>query len=235
MSQSVHNLSYLCDNETVDLKHYLSMNLTIHEIIKLVCLEDEIPDEFTENTIIITVYTMIIMISLFGNLFVLKVTFNLRTTTNLLIASLSISDLIVTLFSIPFNVSRLIMDEWPFGQFMCFMVPFLQIMAVYVSSFTMAVIAIYRWRSVSSVVPVQSWSRLYLLATIIGTWILSAIMAIPLSMFNKIQIVESYKPVTRCRNLYPDSRHNISLMLTIEVFLTQYVIPLSCAGIIVSI
>jgi hypothetical protein len=108
-------------------------------------------------------------------------------------------------------------------------------MAVYVSSFTMAAIAIHRWRSVTSTVAANTCSKSRLWTTILTTWALSALMAIPLSMFNRTREVKfTYKTVIRCRVAYPPSNINIPLFLTIECFLTQYVIPLSLACFLVS-
>ena len=208
--------------------------MSYEDVLKLLELEKEIKEEFGGDCIIVLTYSLIILISLIGNSLVCKVTFNNPTTTNSLIGSLSVSDLIVTIFNIPLNIVRLLMDDWPFGRLLCFLVPFVQIMAVYVSSLTMAVIAVHRWRSVSSRLPIRPCSRSRISMVIFGTWGLSALMAIPLSIFNQIQEIFSYKPITRCRNIYPETSYNLPLLLTIECFLTQYLIPLTMACLIVS-
>ena len=222
--------------DSIDLNNFSLRfeNLTEEDNMRLLEVEKEIKEEVSGDLLILGAYLLIIIVSLVGNSLVCKVTFANRTTTNSLIASLSISDLIVTVFNIPLNIVRLLMDNWPFGHIMCFLVPFVQIMAVYVSSLTMAVIAIHRWRSVTSRLPIRPCSRQYLLMTILGTWLLSGLMALPLSVFNQIQVVITYKPLTRCRNVYPDSRYDLPLILTIECFLTQYLIPLTMACLIVS-
>ncbi len=212
-----------------------NLTLTFEEVVKLLNYKPKTSTSgLIGDCLTIAAYSMIILVSLLGNVLVCKVSLENRTTTNSLIASLSVSDLLVTVLNIPFNVARLLLDEWPFGQFLCFFVPFVQVMAVYVSSFTMAVIAIHRWRSVTSTVAVNACSKRALWATILTTWVLSALMAIPLSMFNQTQEVFTYKTVVRCRVVYPPSDIDIPLLLTIECFLTQYVIPLSLACFLVS-
>ncbi|XP_054164822.1 G-protein coupled receptor 83-like [Oppia nitens] len=105
-------------------------------------------DELFGNLVIIIGYTIIIFVSLVGNLLVIKVIIGcffsgsgscggggggrrkpkmLITTTNLLIVSLAVSDLVMTGFNIPFNVARLLLQSWPFGSFMCVSVPFVQV------------------------------------------------------------------------------------------------------------
>ena len=211
-------------------------NVSLIDLIKLLNITPKTEaSAVVGNVMTVSAYSLIVFVSLVGNILVCKVCLENPTTTNSLIASLAISDLLVTVFNIPLNVARLLLEEWPFGQFLCFFVPFVQVMAVYVSSFTMAVIAIHRWRSVSSRVTITSCSKRQLWITILSTWFLSAIMAIPLSMYNQTQEVFTYRFITRCRVVYPESEYDIPLLLTIECFLTQYLIPLSLACIIVSI
>lgn len=50
------------------------------------------------------------------------------------------------LFSPPFLVPRVLLDDWPFGGFMCSVVPFVQATSVYVSAFTMVAIALDRYQ-----------------------------------------------------------------------------------------
>uniref|UniRef100_A0A6P6YEN6 Probable G-protein coupled receptor 83 n=1 Tax=Dermatophagoides pteronyssinus TaxID=6956 RepID=A0A6P6YEN6_DERPT len=94
-------------------------------------------------------YFIIIIISFFGNLLVCRICLKKYTKTNSLILSLSISDLLMTVFNIPFNFFRIANFSWPFGQPMCFIVNFVQYLVVYLSSYTMAIIAIQRYQSLT--------------------------------------------------------------------------------------
>ena len=89
------------------------------------------PEKYVKNTLIIIFYSLIIIVSLFGNILVLKVVlsrFALRKrTTNILIMNLSVSDLLMTIFAIPVTVARLILDDWPLGSTLCFLAPFIQV------------------------------------------------------------------------------------------------------------
>ncbi|XP_054160003.1 gastrin-releasing peptide receptor-like [Oppia nitens] len=209
-------------------------NLTQEEIINLTrlfipqWLEDDIRAEhLIRNWITSSMYALIVLVSFVGNLLVSVVCIKNLTKTNTLILSLSTSDLLMTVFNIPFNVVRLLKEEWPFGRFLCVSVPFVQVMVVYVSSFTMAVIAYHRWRSVTSMTNTALPSIWPIIMTIIVTWTLSAIMAIPTSLFNDVVPMVTYKTIKRCRVNYPESEYNISLILSLEIFITQYLIPLS--------
>jgi hypothetical protein len=195
-------------NQTNDLESFLA-NLTLKDLMDLM---DYKPEELMRNIVVISAYALIAIISFIGNLLVCRVCLQNMTKTNSLILSLSSSDLLMTIFNIPFNVVRILNAEWPFGQLLCFLVPFVQVMVVYVSSFTMAVIALHRWKCVSSL-NTTSTSIRTIIVTIVITWCLSALMAFPTAIFNKVD--------------YPKSEYDIRLIITIEVFLTQYLIPLS--------
>jgi hypothetical protein len=86
-----------------------------------------------KNSIIIICYSIIFIISLFGNCLVCHVilsTRQMRTVTNFYIANLTISDIMMTLVNIPFNVMRFLLDDWPFGELLCKCVPFIQAASV---------------------------------------------------------------------------------------------------------
>jgi hypothetical protein len=86
-----------------------------------------------KNSIVIIFYSIIFIISLFGNCLVCYVIFStrqMRTVTNFYIANLTISDIMMTLLNIPFNVMRFVLDDWPFGQLLCKCVPFIQTASV---------------------------------------------------------------------------------------------------------
>jgi len=51
----------------------------------------------------------------------------------------------MAILNIPFSAARVILYEWPFGSVLCHAVPFVQVTSVYVTSITMAVIAIDRY------------------------------------------------------------------------------------------
>ena len=192
-------------------------------------------DQTFRNVLIILFYSLIIFISFCGNLLVCKVAFGkpkMRTTTNMLIGNLACSDILMTTINIPFNVARLLLDNWPFGQLVCFLIPFLQVACVYVSTFTMTVIAIHRWWTITKRVSNRSFSPWRITLIVISIWALAMSFSLPHSMFNEIkQVVINNKSLIRCRVTYPSisflpKNFNYRLFLTIEVFLTQYLTPL---------
>lgn len=90
-------------------------------------------EKITKNIVVITLYSVIFVISLFGNILVCYVIFSkrkMKTVTNYYIANLTISDIMMTLVNIPFHIARNLLDDWPFGDTLCKLVPFIQAISV---------------------------------------------------------------------------------------------------------
>ena len=111
-------------------------NLTVDQIKELLNpknYEDYWREKMTKNVIIICFYCSIVLVSLFGNLLVCYVIFKkkrMRTETNILMANLTVSDIMMTVVNIPITVARILLDDWPFGSSLCVMVPLLQVTSV---------------------------------------------------------------------------------------------------------
>lgn len=107
------------------------------------------PELATREIVIIVCYSIIVVVSVFGNLLVCNIVArkaSMRRTTYVFIANLAFSDLLMTVMNVPFNVARVLLENWPFGGFMCTFVPLVQVTSVYVSTYTMMFIAIDRYR-----------------------------------------------------------------------------------------
>ena len=103
------------------------------------------------NILLVSSYSLIVLVSLFGNIFVCRVMIALlvgngRNTTNILIFNLAIADLLLTCFNIPINIVRFVSTNWPFGSVICILTPFIQSLSAHCSSITMMVIAFERYR-----------------------------------------------------------------------------------------
>ncbi|XP_064088385.1 LOW QUALITY PROTEIN: uncharacterized protein LOC135202858 [Macrobrachium nipponense] len=185
------------------------------------------------TVIIILVYSILIAVSLFGNLLVCHVvlrTRRLHTLTNTFLANLAVSDLLMTALNIPFNVARVLLDDWPFGSFMCSMVPFVQVTSVYVSAFTMVAIALDRYQVI--VHPLKPRLGSFHGAIIIAVvWLLAALVSLPYAIYSEVVEVFTYRKLTRCQAHYPPPALQFRQWLTLATFLTQYVIPLSITAV----
>ena len=109
--------------------------------------------ELGERSLFFTIFesTSIILlnvISLLGNILVCISVYRntrLRTSTNLYIVALAISDLLSAIFVMPFAAGVLISGKWPFGRVVCQMIAFFGPYLLYVSPVTMAFTAVNRY------------------------------------------------------------------------------------------
>ena len=69
----------------------------------------------------------------------------LRSTTNIYIITLAISDLLSAIFVMPFATGVLISGKWPFGKVLCQVNALFSLFAVYASPVTMGLTAVNRY------------------------------------------------------------------------------------------
>lgn len=178
-------------------------------------------------------YILIILVSFFGNSIVCKIVFGnsaMRSTTNIYIGNLSISDLLMTILNIPLQMIQILSRNWPFNQFLCKSLPFFQGLSVNISSFTMACIALDRYQVIAHPLkPRVSMSSIIIKITCI--WVIAIMVSCPYPALADIENEIAYIAVTRCRLIYPDPKIQFRQSLTIIVTITQYVVPLSITGI----
>lgn len=200
----------------------------------------------TRNVITIIAYATIMIVSLIGNslvCYVIQSTPKLRTTTNILIYSLTISDLMTTILNIPFNCARFLLRDWPFPDSFCIIMPTVQVTSVYVSTLTMASICLHRYRSIlgyraqtmiiSSRVGFNhtacSIARIKIKMWILFIWFISILFALPHSFFNVVvwRLMPNGDMVRRCRAEYPHSiKDQMPLFLSLFATITQFLLPL---------
>jgi hypothetical protein len=125
--QSLKN-SYNSTNRFIDK---LSANSKILEILSE--YSNYKTESYYRNAFVIVLYSLIVIISLFVNSLVCLVLIKnkkLRTKANLLMANISVSGILMTVFNIPFNVIRIVLDDWPFGIILCKLLPSMQVTCV---------------------------------------------------------------------------------------------------------
>ena len=91
---------------------------------------------------------MLNVLALLGNILVCIAVYRntkLRTTTNLYIIALAVSDLLSAIFVMPFSAGALIAGRWAFGKKVCEMNGFFTVFVVYVSPVTMGLTALNRY------------------------------------------------------------------------------------------
>lgn len=186
--------------------------------------------------VIIILYSLIVIVSLFGNSIVCKIVFfnsAMRSATNIYLGNLSISDLLMTALNIPLQLTKILSQNWPLGQFLCKCLPFFQAFSVNVSSFTMACIALDRYYALVYPLKPRATMRSMLLKIIV-IWLMAMIVASPYPILAGVEEDITYNPVIRCRLIYPDyvlSQYQFRQSLTLIYLFIQYLTPLCITGI----
>lgn len=107
--------------------------------------------ELSGLIIILTVFILMIIFGVFGNMLVVYAVMRyrqLQTARNIFILNLAISDLCLCIFTQPFNLLRLLVKyhPWTYGDVLCKMSALLQGTNVFVSTITITAIALDRFQ-----------------------------------------------------------------------------------------
>ena len=204
---------------------------TIQEGPPGVCLESKI--------VLTIIYGVITLLSLVGNSLVI-VTFifdkNMRSVTNVFILSLAVSDLMVTLTLVPFNVGLVFSKYWIFGRAACKIAPFFMTFSISSSSLTLCSISLDRY--IAIIYPhklkfFQSSKPAGIFLAVI--WILSAFCSVPNAIFYDVQKIEFTKTVPEMEDKYvcvwpeSDYREPLQLWVTLVVLFITPLIFMSFA------
>ncbi|XP_067298842.1 neuropeptide Y receptor type 2 [Pseudorasbora parva] len=182
------------------------------------------------QVILILAYSTIIVFGVAGNSLVIYVVYkfrNLHTVTNFFIVNLAVADLLVNTLCLPFTLMYTLYGEWKFGQVMCYLLPYAQGLAVHVSTITLNVIALDRYRSIVYHMETKM-SKDMCIVVIAITWVASAILASPLAIFREYVTFDltAEQTIQGCAEKWPGSSTD-GTIYSIAMFLLQYGLPLS--------
>ncbi|WAQ95588.1 RYAR-like protein, partial [Mya arenaria] len=182
-----------------------------------------------QQAIIITMYSIIICLSVFGNSIVCYIVFSsrkMRTVMNFFIVSLALSDILMAVLCIPLTfIANLIINSWPFGETMCPIVSFIQVVTVFMSSLTLVAISLDRyWAIVHPLRRKMSKRQACIVISVI--WLLSLVIPLPTAIKARVhQYVNDSNAPFFCEELWENvtgqSIYNVLLLLL------QYFIPLA--------
>lgn len=181
-------------------------------------------------------YSAVAFLGVTGNLALILVIVRqreLHNVTNVLIANLSMSDLLMAVMCLPFTFVYTFMDHWVFGAVMCKLNSLVQCCSVSVSIFSLVLIAVERhqlilhpqgWRPTLS----QAWLGVGLI------WALALVTATPFLLFSMVTdaplrqlpsiFQEHYRGKVVCMEEWPS--RNFKLTYTSTMLLLQYLVPL---------
>uniref|UniRef100_A0A915K6Z2 G-protein coupled receptors family 1 profile domain-containing protein n=1 Tax=Romanomermis culicivorax TaxID=13658 RepID=A0A915K6Z2_ROMCU len=175
------NLSANC----VDARRYLA---DIHDD-KIARLEFQL--------IFLLVYSVIFFCGVLGNCLVVASVCreqSLHTVRNIFIVSLSLSDTLVCFTSVPITPFTSVYKVWLFGSAMCKLFPLFQCASIFVSTFTLAAIALDRY--ILIVHPTKPPITLgQAIKIIVGIWMAAVATGVPIASESRVAKESTYVPI----------------------------------------
>ncbi|KAI1729902.1 7 transmembrane receptor (rhodopsin family) domain-containing protein [Ditylenchus destructor] len=183
------------------------------------------------------IYINIFIMGLVGNLSIVCLTCrhrHLRTVQNMFIMNLAISDVIVCLISLPFTPVNNIYKNWLFGQPICQLLPLVQAVSVFVSTFSLSAIAIDRYNLVVRPYAHPLKIRGAVVVAII-LWVLSVFISMPYAYYMQLEEYPGYCGQF-CTEQWPNQgvRRGYALIVLILQFLVPFITMSFCYATIFS-
>ncbi|XP_038271081.1 probable G-protein coupled receptor 83 [Dermochelys coriacea] len=184
----------------------------------------------TVKALLIAAYSVIIGISLFGNILVCHVVIKNRrmhSATSLFIVNLAIADIMITLLNTPFTLVRFVSSTWVFGKLMCHISRFVQYCSVHVSVLTLAAIALDRHQVIMHPLkPRMSIAKGGICIIII--WVMASCFSLPHAIYQNLARFYIGNRTIRmvCLPSFPPPADLFWKYLDLTTFVLLYVLPL---------
>ncbi|KAK6480387.1 endothelin receptor type B-like isoform X1 [Huso huso] len=182
---------------------------------------------------------LIFVVGIIGNSTLLRIIYKnkcMRNGPNVLIASLALGDLLYILIAIPINIFKLLAEDWPFGVYMCKLMPFIQKASVGITVLSLCALSIDRYRAV------VSWSRvqgmgipLWKAVEVTLIWAVAVLLAVPEAIaFDMMEMLYRGTKLRVCL-LHPQQQ-SMFMMFYRDVkdwwlFGFYFCLPLACTGV----
>ncbi|KAM8953974.1 G-protein coupled receptor 83-like [Pelodytes ibericus] len=184
----------------------------------------------TVKALLIIAYSVIIFMSLFGNMLVCHVVMKnkrMHSATSLFIVNLAISDIMITLLNTPFTLVRFVNSSWVFGKDMCHISRFVQYCSLHVSTLTLTAIALDRHQVIlNPLKPRMSLTKGVLSISFI--WVMATCFSLPHAIYQKL-FQYNYRETTirsLCIPDFPEPAELFWKYLDLSAFLLLYLLPL---------
>ncbi|XP_055929814.1 neuropeptide F receptor-like [Argiope bruennichi] len=226
-STSLEELLYFAKNISLLPRLNFSLDDAVKEIERHISTDSMFSKP--AEIIIIFVYSLLIISGIISNLIVSGIIVTKTkfcTTRYAYVINLSISDLILCVFCMPFSLMSLIRKRWILGMTLCKLVPFVQAATVFLSSATVSAIAIDRHKTVLNTFPSGKREKnKEVVITIIAVWVISFIISSPIPYAQTVRNVglPDIYVYEKCLEEWP--WHNAKGLYTVVIVLVQFLIP----------
>uniref|UniRef100_A0A182QUV7 G-protein coupled receptors family 1 profile domain-containing protein n=1 Tax=Anopheles farauti TaxID=69004 RepID=A0A182QUV7_9DIPT len=164
--------------------YHTANNYTLNQTDVRIVLEDENLYKVPIGLLVLlsVFYGTISILAVIGNslvIWIVVTTKQMQTITNMFIANLALADVTIGVFVIPFQFQAALLQRWNLPDFMCPFCPFVQLISVNVSVFTLTAIAVDRHRAIIN--PLRARTSKNISKFVISTiWMLSFALAAPM-------------------------------------------------------
>uniref|UniRef100_A0A182M0M4 G-protein coupled receptors family 1 profile domain-containing protein n=1 Tax=Anopheles culicifacies TaxID=139723 RepID=A0A182M0M4_9DIPT len=218
---------------------HTAYNYTLNQSDVRIVLEDENLYQVPIGLLVLLsiFYGTISILAVIGNSLVIWIvitTKQMQTITNMFIANLALADVTIGVFAIPFQFQAALLQRWNLPDFMCPFCPFVQLISVNVSVFTLTAIAVDRHRAIIN--PLRARTSKNISKFVISTiWMLSFALAAPILFALRVRPVsyialggmnETYTNITVPFCRVENFEHGEIQLYRYVLVLVQYFIPL---------
>ncbi|XP_071951222.1 prokineticin receptor 2-like [Antedon mediterranea] len=187
------------------------------------------PHVFVRMMLSVT-YLLLILVCGFGNsllIFIILSQRRLRSITNLLIANLAFSDMMVAIWTAPFAGYYYMIDDWVFGDVLCPVVNTVKSVSMYVSVTTLLVIAIDRYQGIFH--PLEPrMTKPTLVGIILGIWVFAILICLPTPLFTRTvsasDCERNDKVITYCAEFWENGKASLIYIACITVL--EFILPM---------
>nr|XP_057934913.1 G-protein coupled receptor 83 [Doryrhamphus excisus] len=182
------------------------------------------------KALLVAAYSVIIVISLFGNTLVCHVIVKnkrTRSATTVFILNLAVADVFITVLNTPFTLVRFVNSTWVFGRTMCHISRFVQYCSLHVSTLTLTAIAVDRRQVILHPLRprMTSTQGSFWVAVI---WIMASCFSLPHAIYQKLFTFTFSQERERslCVPDFPEPSDIYWMYIDLFTFILLYMLPL---------
>ncbi|XP_031195494.1 cholecystokinin receptor type A [Mastomys coucha] len=206
----------------------------------LFCLDQPQPSKEWQSAVQILLYSFIFLLSVLGNTLVITVLIRnkrMRTVTNIFLLSLAVSDLMLCLFCMPFNLIPNLLKDFIFGSAVCKTTTYFMGTSVSVSTFNLVAISLERYGAICRPLQSRVWqTKSHALKVIAATWCLSFTIMTPYPIYSNLVpfTKNNNQTANMCRFLLPSDamQQSWQTFLLLILFLIPGIVMVVAYGLI---
>ena len=238
--RTLHSCGFNCSSSDIlmNLTDYVNTSYPVsHDFLEKYKRNRSVSDNIFN--LLVTVYLLLIIVGTIGNSLVIYVVVNnsgMRTPRNFFIVNLAVSDLLLSLLTMPFTLLEILQKYWTLGEILCKLICPLQSISIFVSTLSITAIALDRYFLIMyPTKKILNTTRVAI--TLVLIWVLSIIMVAPLVTYKELVHEDLAIPslgieyVAFCNEQWNDES-NGRFYYSLFALIFQYSIPIatiSCA------